>query len=222
MSKSRWGERGAGDLRTNGRTRPKSEPGTHNRRARRAARARGELDQESILDQAAPPPTHDFAARREARRRAEREAFWASKTDADVLGMSLERSRIEGAGLGGEWFHGLLLIAVPLWAHRHYRTDPKDRERRAHDLGQPLAELQAAAAIADPSARGYENHGDVAQVFNAIAEGLAIGAYCPGGTPPFLGYVWEVIGGELRVTNEAFCTRYPLDDDSFWAEGAAA
>jgi hypothetical protein len=225
VSKSRWGERGPGDLRTNGRTRPKAEPGTHNRRARRAAKARRQADQDSILD---PTPRridevpHEFAQRREARRRAEREAFWAGKTDADVLGMSLERSRIECAGLGGEWFLGLFLTAVPMWAHRHYRTDPKEREQRAHALGDVIAESQAAAAIADPDARGTERKGDVAKVFNALAEGMAIGAYCPGGTSPFMGHVWEVVGTELRVTNEAFCTRYPLDDDAFWAEGEAA
>jgi hypothetical protein len=166
--------------------------------------------------------TNDFARRREARRRAERAAFWADKTDADVLAMSLERSERECAGLGGDWFLGLFLTAVPMWAHRHYRTDPSERERRAHELGDDvIACSQGAAAIADPEARGGEK-GEIAKVFNAIAEGIALGAYCPGGTSPFMGLVWEVVGSELRVTNRAFCARFPLDDDAFWAEGAAA
>jgi hypothetical protein len=136
--------------------------------------------------------------------------------------MSLESSESECAGLGGEWFLGLFLTAVPMWAHRHYRTDPKDRERRAHELGyEVIAHSQGAAAMADPDARASEK-GEIAKVFNAIAEGMAIGAYCPGGTSPFMGIVWEVVGSELRVTTRAFCARYPLDDDAFWAEAEAA
>lgn len=215
MSKSRWGERGPGDLRTNGRTRPKAEPGTHNRRARRAQKAQ----QRGLFEGAT---AEEFVQRRERRRRAEREAFWAGKTAADVLDMSLERSEIECAGLGGDWFLGLFLTAVPMWAHRHYRTDPKERERRAHELGfEVISHSQGAAAIADPDARG-STKGEIATVFNAIAEGVAIGAYCPGGSSPFMGVVWEVVGAELRMTNRAFCTRYPLDDDSYWMQGEAA
>lgn len=196
----------------------KQAGGTHNRAARRAASAR----QRDVFE--APPleTAEDFSRRREARRRAEREAFWAGKTNADVLGMSLELSESECAGLGGDWFLGLFLTAVPMWAHRHYRTDPKERERRAHALGDVIAESQAAAAIADRDARGTERKGDVAKVFNALAEGMAIGAYCPGGTSPFMGHVWEVVGTELRVTNSAFCTRYPLDEEGFWKQDEAA
>jgi hypothetical protein len=196
----------------------KQSGGVHNRAARRASK----VQQRRPFDRPAES-AEAFAQRRERRRRAEREAYWAVKTAADILDMSLERSESECAGLGGEWFLGLFLTAVPMWAHRHYRTDPKQRERRAHELGQDvISASQGAAAIADPDARGTECKGDVAEVFNAIAEGMAIGAYCPGGTPPFMGFVWEVVGSELRVTNRAFCTRYPLDDDAFWAEAEAA
>lgn len=196
----------------------KQAGGAHNRAARRAAKAQ----QRDVFPALPKETAEDYGRRRDARRRAEREAFWAGKTDADVLGMSLELNEKECAGLGGDWFLGLFLTAVPMWAHRHYRTDPKEREHRAHDLGDVIAESQAAAAIADPDARGTAHEGDVAKVFNAIAEGLAIGAYCPGGTAPFLGYVWEAVGSELRVTNEAFCTRYPLDDEAFWKQDEAA
>lgn len=216
MTKGRWGERGPGHLRTNGRTRPKAEAGTHNRRARRAAQS-----QQRGLFEPAAVGASEFTRRRDARRRAEREAYWARKTAADILEMSLERSEQDCAGLGGDWF-GLILIAIPMWVHRHYRTDPKARELRAHELGEVIAESQAAAAIADPDARGTEHRGDIAKVFNALAEGIAIGAYCPGGTAPFMGRVWEVVGSELRVTSRAYCTRYPLADDSYWKEEDAA
>lgn len=194
----------------------KQAGGTHNRKARRAAKAR----QRGLFEPS--DETDEFIRRRGARRRAERAAFWAGKTDADILDMSLERSESECAGLGGDWFLGLFLTAVPMWAHRHYRTDPTERERRAHELGEVICESQGGAAIADRDAHGTECEGDVTRVFNAIAEGMAIGAYCPGGTPPFMGLVWEVVGAELRVTNRAFCARYPLDDDSFWQQDEAA
>jgi hypothetical protein len=214
VSKSRWGERGPGDLRTNGRTRPKAEPGTHNRRARRAAKATAPRERSAA-------ETDEFIRQRQARRRAERDAFWAGKTEADILDMSLERSERESAGLGGDWFLGLFLTAVPMWAHRHYRTGPEQRERRAHELGEVIAYSQGAAAISDPDARCSEK-GEIAKVFNALAEGMAIGAFCPGGTSPFMGLVWEVVGGELRMASRAFCARYPLDEDSFWKQDEAA
>jgi hypothetical protein len=170
-----------------------------------------------------PPETpEEFAKRREAGRRAEREAFWAGKSSDDVDGMALEQNERECAGLGGDWFLGLFLTAVPMWAHRHYRTDPDARIQRAHELGdEVISACQGMAAIGDSDARASVQ-GDIATSFNAIAEGIAIGAYCPGGTSPFMGLTWEVVGNELRVTNRAFCARYPLDDDSFWQQDEAA
>lgn len=188
----------------------KQAGGTHNRKARRAAKA-----QQRGLFEPALESLEAFVARRDARRRAEREAFWSGKTDADIEAMALERSASEWQGLGGQWFLPLLLDAVPRWATRHYRTDPTERERRAHELGDVVSESQAAAAIADPDARGTACEGDVAKVFNAIAEGLAIGAYCPGGAMA-AGMRWEVSGAELRVTRGLFCSRYPVDDPNYW------
>jgi|GEM_PF-2069774 len=188
----------------------KQAGGTHNRKARRAAKA-----QQRSLSEPALETLEAFVARREARRRAEREAFWAGKTDADIEAMALERSASEWQGLGGQWFLPMLLDAVPRWATRHYPTDPKERERRAHELGEVLAYAQAAAAIADRDAIGTAREGDIAEVFNAIAEGLAIGAYCPGGATA-AGMRWEVSATELRVTNGMFCARYPVDDPNYW------
>jgi len=193
------------------RVTPKNEAGTHNRAARRAAKA-----QQRGLFEPAPESLEAFTARREARRRAEREAFWAGKTDADIEALALEQSERDSGGIGGEWFLPMLLDAVPRWATRHYATDPKARAERAHDLAEIIAYSQAAAAIVDPDARGTECEGSITEVFNAIAEGLAIGAYCPGGTQPFAGVKWEIIGTELRVTNGAFCARYPVADPNYW------
>src|SRR5262245_37321400 len=176
----------------------KSSGGTHNRKARRAAAAQGGLFEPKAES------AEEFVQRREARRRAEREAFWAGKTDADILDMSLERSERERTGLGGDWFLGMFLTAVPQWVRRHYRTDPNERVKRAHELGEVIAFSQGAAAIADPDARSHEK-GEVEKVFNALAEGMAIGAFCPGGTPPFMGVTWEVVGSGLRVTSREFC-----------------
>lgn len=158
----------------------------------------------------------EFARRRYERRRAEREAYWASKTSDDVEAMALEQSERESGGVGGEWFLPLLLDAVPRWATRHYATEPEARERRAHELGfEILAVSQGAAALADPAAVGT-SEGDIAKAFNAIAEGLAIGAYCPGGTMPVAGVKWEIVGDELRVTNGRFCARHPVNIPDYW------
>jgi hypothetical protein len=188
----------------------KQAGGTHNRKARRAAKAQ----QRSVFEPALES-LEAFVARREARLRAAREAFWSGKTDADIEAIALERSASEWQGLGGQWFLPLLLDAVPRWATRHYPTDPKERERRAHELGDVISTSQAAAAIADRDARGTEREGAIAQVFNAIAEGLAIGAYCPGGVMA-AGMRWEVSATELRVTHGLFCARYPVDDPNYW------
>ncbi len=158
----------------------------------------------------------EFLRKREARRRAEREAFWATKTDADVEGMALEQNERESGELGGQWFLPMLLDAVPRWATRHYSTDPQARATRAHELAEVIAYSQGAAALSDPEARGTGAEGDVAKVFNAIAEGLAIGAYCPGGTQPFAGMKWEIVGDGLRVTNGGFCARYPVNIPDYW------
>jgi hypothetical protein len=163
------------------------------------------------------PVDPDFAQKRETRRRAEREAFWAGKTDADIEAMALEQNERESGDIGGEWFLPMLLDAVPRWATRHYTTDPKVREARAHELGEDIIGCsQGAAAIADPDARGTGSEGDIAEVFNAIAEGLAIGAYCPGGTQPFAGVKWEIVGDRLRVTNGRFCASYPVNLPDYW------
>lgn len=189
---------------------PKQAGGTHNRKARRA----GKTEQRGLFEPA-PVDAEEFARKREARRSVEREAYWAGKTEADIEALALEQSERESGDLGGQWFLPLLLDAVPRWATRHFTTDPDERVKRAHDLGEVIAYSQGAAAISDRDARCSEK-GEIAKVFNAVAEGMAIGAYCPGGTSPIAGMRWEIVGNELRVTNGAFCARYPVDDPNYW------
>lgn len=179
----------------------KQSGGKHNRAARRASKAqpRGASDAEIVAA--------EFIRKRDERRRAEREAFWAGKTDADIQAMKLAES---AAGKWDTTFLALMMVAVPGWVERHFRTEPDVRVKRAHELGEVIAYSQGAAAICDPDARCSEE-GEIAKVFNAMAEGLAIGAYCPDGAT-FIGINWIVSGAELRVTNGAFCTRYPLGE----------
>ncbi len=189
----------------------KQAGGTHNRKARRAAKS-----QQRGLFEPAPLDPEEFARKRETRRRAEREAFWAGKTAADIEALALEQSERESGGIGGQWFLPMLLDAVPRWATRHYSTDPKARAERAYQLAEIIAYSQASAAICDPNAHGTECEGDITEAFNAIAEGLAIGAYCPGGTQPFAGMKWQVVGEELRVAHGLFCARYPVNIPDYW------
>lgn len=180
---------------------PKSAGGTHNRKARRAAKA-----QQAAL----PLPPFDESKWHASyeRRRAERKAYWASKTDADFEEMRLT----ESAALAWDpLFRALLLEAIPLWVRRHHRTDPDARVRRAHELGENIVcASQAIAALCDSDARGTEQKGSMTEAFNAIAEGLAIGAYCPEGAT-FIGVNWAVVGDALRTTHLTHCTAELID-----------
>lgn len=192
----------------------KASGGTHNRKARRAAKARARPVAE-------PTPNEDpelIAARihaRFVRMRAEREAKWATTTEEEMLLMRIAES---GAVGWDNWFIGLLITAVPMWAHRHFKTAPDERVSRAHALGEVIAYSQGAAAIVDKDSPPVtKGEASTANAFNAIAEGIAIGAYCPDGAT-FGGLHWTVEGARLRVTNQAFCASYPLDDEGFWRE----
>jgi hypothetical protein len=176
--------------------------GEHNRKARRAAGAQKRPAPRQVDDT-------DRIAQRFARMRAEREAYWKTVTDADLLDMRLEQSERESEGLGGPWFLPMLVEAVPGWIERHAATPPEEREARAHALGDIIAYSQGAAALSDPDARGTEREGSVAEVFNAIAEGLAIGAFCPGGAL-FGGHLWQVEASRLRVQNRVYCWQATL------------
>lgn len=123
---------------------------------------------------------------RQARERAERDAKWAATSDEDLLRMRIQESRggldlITSACLG---------VAVPMWIDRMRFWLPRERQQRAHALVEIIAHHQAIAAICDTEARGTARRGDLGVAFNAIAEGLACLAYCPGGVV-FAGHHWE-------------------------------
>lgn len=189
---------------------PKLAAGTHNRKARRAAKARGETPAApGLFDAADAAAIAARIAERFRRQRAEREAYWSAVTEDELLEMRLQESERDMADIGGPWFLPLLFDAVPGWIERHARTPPAEREARAHTLGEIIAYSQGAAAICDSDARGTEEDGATAAVFNAIAEGLAIGAFCPGGAM-FAGRLWEVDGARLRVFTRLACGQVHL------------
>lgn len=125
-------------------------------------------------------------AARQARDRAEREAKWAATSDEDLLRMRIEQSRGDIDAVTASF----LGLAVPMWIDRMRAWDPDRRVREGRELTETLAHDQAVAAIADPEARGTAKQGEKARAFNAIAQGLACLAYCPGGVV-FAGHHWE-------------------------------
>lgn len=186
----------------------KVQPGTHNRKARRAGKATCKATAEPLFDRARDEADSTRVAERFRRMRENRAAYWASKTPDDVQAMALEQSERDAEGFD-EWFIPLLFDAVPKWARRHWGTDPDVRVRRAHELAEVIAYSQGSAAISDPDARGTEKKGGVAEVFNAIAEGLGIGAFSPGGAT-FAGVNWLAADAKLQVTNRELCVSLPL------------
>lgn len=189
---------------------PKLAGGTHNRKARRAAKARSRgAAAPGLFDATDEAAIRARVAERFRRQREAREAYWSSVGADELLEMRLAESERESSELGGPWFLPLLFEAVPGWIERHAATPPAQREARAHALGELVAYSQGAAAICDPDARGTETESDVAEVFNAIAEGLAIGAFSPGGAL-FAGRLWEVDGTRLRVFTRLSCGQVHL------------
>lgn len=76
-----------------------------------------------------------------------------------------------------------LALAVPLWMLDLYYRTPEQRCAIARRCSQVLAER------ADNLMFGNKKKGETAQVFNALAEGLAVAAYQPGGVT-FAGRHW--------------------------------
>ncbi len=153
---------------------------SRNRKARRAAKAtarKTEPDEAAIVER--------IRARR-ARERAEREAKWAAMSAADILRLRIEESRgevdfVTGAFLG---------ISVPLWIEEMRAWSADRREHKAHELGKVIAYGAGAAALADPDRRATSKRGELGNAFNALAQGLACLAYCPGGIV-FAGHHWQ-------------------------------
>lgn len=111
--------------------------------------------------------------------------------DAEILRRRIEESRGEVDPL----LAISLSCAVPLWIEKVRHWDPTVRETRAHECGHVIAYGGGAAAVATggrerTKGKKRPNEG-AAEVFNAIACGLALLAYCPGGVT-FAGSHWEV------------------------------
>lgn len=122
-----------------------------------------------------------------AKMRAEREAYWASRTEEDLLRMRIEQSENDVPPL----MRLFLCTSVPMWIHETRFWRAEYREQKAHELGEELAASQALVADDNPEGRaGKGEQGDVAAGFNLLAQGLALLAYCPGGVV-FAGQHWE-------------------------------
>jgi hypothetical protein len=72
-----------------------------------------------------------------------------------------------------------LQVAVPLWIDRIRDVPWETRIERARELAQYIASHGDNILY-----RGHKK-GQSAEAFNALAEGLAIGAYLPGGVSAF-------------------------------------
>lgn len=114
-------------------------------------------------------------------------------TDEDVLRRSIQESRGEVDPL----LAICLSCAVPLWIEEVRRWDPAVRQTRAHEAGHVIAYGAGAAAVATggkernkSTAKKKRPNKGASEVFNAMAMGLAILAFCPGGVT-FAGNHWE-------------------------------
>ena len=130
--------------------------------------------------------SEDRIAERFARQRAEREAKWAATSDEEILRMRIEGSKrdldaVTTAFLG---------LTVPMWIELMRPWQAERRARKAQELVEIIAYEQAIAAICEVEARGTARKGEIARGFNAIAQGLACLAFCPGGIV-FAGHHWE-------------------------------
>jgi hypothetical protein len=72
-----------------------------------------------------------------------------------------------------------LQAAVPLWIGRVRAMTLEQRQARAAELAQVIAERGDSILFRSGK------RGESAAVFNALAEGLAIGAFQPGGVTAF-------------------------------------
>jgi hypothetical protein len=132
--------------------------------------------------------TADRIRARFDRMRVEREAYWGSRTEEELLGMRIAESEHDAPPL----MRLFLSTSVPLWIDRVRYWRPAYREQKAHEIGEEIAASQALVADENVEGRvGKGERGDVADGFNLLAQGLALLAFCPGGVV-FAGHHWEV------------------------------
>lgn len=107
-----------------------------------------------------------------------------------------------------QWVLGIALsCAVPLWIDVVRHLTPEQRTARAAELariisiGEKHDEVRGQhgagpAILANGALAQGADVGGPAAVFNAMAEGFALGAFLPGGVT-YLGIHWEVESGEV-------------------------
>lgn len=86
-----------------------------------------------------------------------------------------------------------LQAAVPLWIEQWRDRPEADRIARAHELA-PIIASQGDALLFKAK--------NTPKVFNALAEGLAVLAYAPGGVTVF-GLKWDVAEGIMGAPADA-------------------
>lgn len=119
--------------------------------------------------------------------RAERQAYWASRTDQELLAMRIEESQGDAPPL----MRLFLSTSVPMWIDEVRYWRPAYREQKAHEIGEEISASQELVADANVEGRvGKGERGWVAIGFNLLAQGLALLAYCPGGVV-FAGHHWQ-------------------------------
>ena len=89
-----------------------------------------------------------------------------------------------------------LSAAVPLWIEKLKPLTPEERIARASGLADIIA------AHGDIILYRGGKAGESAKAFNALAEGVAIGAFQPGGVTAF-GQHWCVNHAECKAAEEA-------------------
>lgn len=115
----------------------------------------------------------------------------ASPTEAEQLRMRIDLSR----GDTDEITRMSLGLAVPIWIDRMRDWRPAYRQLVAHELVEVTAFEQGSAAMCDPDAAlssKLHRPGEMTGAFNAVAQGLACLAFCPGGVV-FAGHHWEAL-----------------------------
>jgi hypothetical protein len=123
------------------------------------------------------------------RERAERDAKWAAMSDEDILRMRIAESK----GDIDPTTSAFLGLTVPMWIETMRGWHPDRRIAKGRELVDIIAFDPAIAAMVDDEARATTKKrqpGKLATGFNAVAQGLACLAYCPGGVV-FAGSHWE-------------------------------
>jgi hypothetical protein len=106
----------------------------------------------------------------------------------------LRRSIEEGRSCVDPLLEVALSFAVPLWIDQVREWSPEERQAKAGAASHLIAYGNGAAFVATAGQeRGKGKPGEVAQVFNSVACGLALLSFCPGGVT-WGGQHWETPG----------------------------